>query len=107
MCWAGAALGPIAWGINLQTIYAIAPRICGKSEFSAYMLTLVLVFVSLAGTFISVGAIRSSAGSDWVDAQGGRPRNFVSWIGAGTGVLFALVIANQFAAALMINPCLH
>jgi|SRR5215212_397552 len=107
MYWAGAVLGPVAWGINLQTIYAIAPRICGKSEFGAYTLTLALVVVSLAGTLISARAIWSSAGSEWADAQGGGPRNFIAWIGAGSGILFALVIANQFAATLMINPCLH
>ena len=31
----------------------------------------------------------------------------MAWLGVGIGVLFALVIANQLAASLLISPCLR
>jgi hypothetical protein len=52
-------------------------------------------------------AIRRGAAAEWAEAQGGRARNFMAWLGVGSGVIFALVILNQLAAALMISPCLR
>jgi hypothetical protein len=105
--WAGVALGPIAWGINLQGIYAIAHVSCEATRLSGAVLSAILAVVALAGTTISARAVRRSAAAEWTDAQGGGPRTFMAWLGVGTGVLFALVIANQLAASLMISPCLR
>ena len=66
-----------------------------------------LALVALAGTAISARAVRRGAGAEWTDAEGGGPRTFMAWLGVGTGLLFALVIANQLAASLMISPCLR
>ncbi|MCP3395434.1 hypothetical protein NLM27_42750 [Bradyrhizobium sp. CCGB12] len=67
----------------------------------------VLIVVALVGTAISAHAVRRGAGAEWADAQGGGPRTFMAWLGVGSGVLFALAIANQLAASLMISPCLR
>ena len=105
--WAGVALGPVAWGINLQGVYAFAHYSCEKTQLSGTLMSIVLAIVALAGTAISARAVRRSAGAEWADAQGGGPRTFMAWLGVGSGVLFALVIANQLAASLMISPCLR
>jgi uncharacterized membrane protein YidH (DUF202 family) len=105
--WAGVALGPLAWGVNLQGIYALAHFSCEKTRMSGTILSAVLIIVALAGTAISARAVRGGAGAEWADAQGGGPRTFMAWLGVGTGVLFALVIANQLAASLVIAPCLR
>ncbi len=105
--WAGVGLGPLAWGINLQGVYAFAHFSCENTRFSGVILSAILVIISLSGTAISARAVRRSAGAEWTDAQGGRPRTFLAWLGVGTGVLFALVIANQLAASVMISPCLR
>lgn len=105
--WGGIALGPAAWGINLQAVYAIVHFTCSRTTQSAIVLSTVLAVVALVGTFLSARAIGRSAQSEWTDAAGGGPRNFMAWLGAGTGVLFAIVIANQLAAALVISPCLR
>jgi hypothetical protein len=105
--WAGVALGPLAWGINLQGVYAFAHLSCEKTRFTGTILSAILLVVALAGAAISARAVRRGAGAEWSDAQGGGPRTFMAWLGIGTGVLFALVIANQLAASLMISPCLH
>ncbi|WFU75012.1 hypothetical protein [Bradyrhizobium sp. CB2312] len=105
--WAGVALGPLAWGINLQGVYALAHFSCETTRLSGTIMSAVLAIVALAGTAISARAVRRGAGAEWADAQGGGPRTFMAWLGVGSGVLFALVIANQLAASLIISPCLR
>ncbi|UPJ44299.1 hypothetical protein IVB40_09910 [Bradyrhizobium sp. 40] len=105
--WAGVALGPIAWGINLQGIYVLAHFACEQTRISGAIMSAALAVVALAGTVISARAVRRGAGAEWTDAQGGGPRTFMAWLGVGSGVLFALVIANQLAASIMISPCLR
>jgi hypothetical protein len=105
--WAGVALGPLAWGVNLQGVYMLAHFSCENTKVSGAILSAVLAIVALAGTAISARAVRRGAGAEWADAQGGGPRTFMAWLGVGSGVLFALVIANQLAASLMISPCLR
>ena len=105
--WAGVALGPAAWAINLQAIYAIAPHACAKPNSAAIVLSIAMAIVAASGTLISLRAIRRDVAAAWAEAQGGRARNFMAWLGVGSGVIFALVILNQLAAALMISPCLR
>ena len=105
--WAGVALGPLAWGINVQGIYTFAHFSCENTRLSGGLLSGILALVALAGTAVSARAVRRSVGAEWSEAQGGGPRTFMAWLGVGTGVLFALVIANQLAASLMISPCLR
>ncbi|MBW7969573.1 hypothetical protein [Bradyrhizobium sp. BR 10289] len=105
--WAGVALGPLAWGINLQGVYALAHFSCETTKLTGTIMSAVLAIVALAGTAISARAVRRGAGAEWADAEGGGPRTFMAWLGVGSGVLFALVIVNQLAASLMISPCLR
>jgi hypothetical protein len=105
--WAGLAIGPLAWGINLQAIYAVAHFSCEKTGFAGAAISAISAIAALAGAGISARAARRSAGVEWSDTQGGGPLTFMAWIGIGSGVLFALVIANQLAASLMISPCLR
>ena len=105
--WAGVALGPLAWAVNLQGIYILAHFSCETTKVSGTIMSTVLALVALAGTAMSARAVRRGATAEWTDAQGGGPRTFMAWLGVGSGVLFALVIANQFVASLMISPCLR
>jgi len=105
--WAGVALGPAAWAVSTQTLYTISAQACARSSPATIILAALLIIVAAAGTVISLLAIRHDAAAEWADAQGGRARNFMAWLGVGAGVLFALVIANQLAAVVMISPCLR
>ena len=105
--WAGVALGPLAWGINLQGVYTLAHFSCETTRVSGTIVSVVLAIVALAGTAISARAVRRSASAEWLDVQGGGPRSFMFSLGVGMGALFALVIANQLAASLLISPCLR
>ncbi|WP_029586587.1 hypothetical protein [Bradyrhizobium sp. URHD0069] len=105
--WLGVALGPAAWAVNLQTIYAITPHACARPTPATIILSIVMALIAISGTLISLGAIRGDAPEEWTEAQGGRVQNFMAWLGVGSGIIFALVILNQLAAALMISPCLR
>jgi|tagenome__1003787_1003787.scaffolds.fasta_scaffold20426247_2 multisubunit Na+/H+ antiporter MnhB subunit len=105
--WAGVALGPAAWAVSTQTLYSLAAQACTKSFPGTAIIAAVLGVVAAAGSIISFCAVRRDAAAEWEDVQGGRARNFMAWLGVGAGVLFALVIANQLAAAVMISPCLR
>jgi hypothetical protein len=105
--WIGVALGPAAWAINLQTIYAITPHACAKPTSAAIVLSIVMAIIAGSGSLISLRAIRRNVPAERAEAQGGRTGNFMAWLGVGSGVIFALVILNQLAAALMISPCLR
>ena len=105
--WAGVALGPLAWGVNLQAIYAFVHLTCETARLSGAILGAILIIIALGGTAISARAVRRGLRTEWSDARGGGPRTFLAWLGVGTGVLFALVIANQLAASVMISPCLR
>jgi uncharacterized Tic20 family protein len=105
--WAGVALGPAAWAINLQTIYAMTPHACAKPTSATIFLSILMALIATSGTLISWRATRRDAPAELVEAQGGHARNFMAWLGVGSGVIFALVILNQLAAAVMISPCLR
>jgi hypothetical protein len=105
--WAGVALGPAAWAINLQTVYAMTPHACARPTLATIVLSVVMAIVAALGALISLGSVRRSAAAEWAEAQGGGPGDFLGWLGVGSGVIFALVILNQLTAALMIDPCLR
>jgi hypothetical protein len=75
--------------------------------WATLILSIAMASIAGSGALISLRAIRRDAPSEWAEAQGGRARNFMAWLGVGSGIIFTLVILNQLAAALMINPCLR
>ncbi|TYL89124.1 hypothetical protein FXB40_36645 [Bradyrhizobium rifense] len=105
--WAGVALGPAAWATNLQGVYVITHFACHNTASSSLVIGTILILVALAGSLLSARAVYRGAGSEWADARGGGPRTFMAWLGVGSGMLFALVIANQLIAASMVNSCLR
>ena len=105
--WAGVALGPAAWAVNLQAAYTITHFACQKTASGGLITGSILILVSLIGSLLSARAVRRSGATEWADARGGGPRTFMAWLGVGSGVLFALVIANQLIAASMVNSCMR
>jgi hypothetical protein len=105
--WMGVALGPAAWAINLQTIYAMTPHACAKPTSATIVLSIAMALIATSGTLISLRSTRRDAPAELAEMQGGRARNFMAWLGVGSGAIFALVILNQLAAAVMISPCLR
>jgi hypothetical protein len=105
--WIGLALGPIAWAINLQTIYAMTPHACAKPTSVTVVLSTMMAVLAIAGTLMRWRATCRDGPAELAEMQGGRARNFMAWLGVGSSAIFALVILNQLAAAVMISPCLR
>src|SRR5215213_9183187 len=79
--WAGVALGPAAWAINLQTIYAITPHACAKPTLATIFVSIVMALIATLGTLISLRATHRDAPAELVETQGGQARNFMAWLG--------------------------
>jgi hypothetical protein len=107
MSSAGLWLGAASWAISLQTNYALAPVLCQGRAVVVTAIAAVLMLVSLAGGAMSLRAARMPASVEWHDSPGGLPRQFVAWVGVGSGVLFALAILNQLIASLIVGGCLR
>lgn len=107
LSWSGVWLGPTAWAISLQTNYALVPLVCDGRVLIIAAIAVGLVLVALLGGVFSLRVARMPLESEWVDASGGLPHRFVAWVGVGAGLVFALAIANQLAAILIIDGCLR
>ncbi|MEA2936474.1 MAG: hypothetical protein QOD74_3120 [Variibacter sp.] len=106
--WAGLALGPFAWALSTQANYAWAPWACTFNVNAVPFVAAGLALLSFAGAALSWLAWRRHDGSGMpIPEQDGHPRNFLSGIGVGCGVLFGLVVVLQGMAALIIDPCLR
>ena len=65
-----------------------------------------MALVAIAGALLSWGAWVPAVGIQSLeDVRGGRPRQLLAGIGVLSGVLFALVIVMQGAAALVLSGC--
>jgi hypothetical protein len=106
--WAGLAAGPAAWAVDTQLNYALVPWACAHGRVVVAAIAGVLAVVSLLGALSSWLAWRRHDGPGMhVPEQDGHPRHLLSGIGVASGLLFAIVIALQGMATIMISPCLR
>jgi hypothetical protein len=101
------AAGAAAWAISTQTAYALVPLACATQFALAIPVTLLCAAIAIAGAWLSYRAARAPAAAQWQDARGGGAQRFTGWVGTGAGILFALTIANQAAASLILEGCLR
>jgi hypothetical protein len=100
--WAGLAAGPTAWALSTQTNYAIAPWPAVQNLRLVFVIAFVLVLMSLGGAVLSWRA-RGATPSELVTQANGRPHEFLAGVGTFSGLLFAIVIALQGIASLMVE----
>ena len=106
--WTGLAIGPASWALATQLNYALVDWSCGKGRNPAPVIAAVLAAISLAGAASSfVAWQRHEAPRIPLIEQDGRPRSLLAGIGVAAGVLFAIVIALQGIAGLLVGPCLR
>ena len=105
--WVGLALGPLAWALDTQLQYSLVSGACTQGLLLFVAMAAVLMLAAFAGALISWRAARIDVASEWRDESGGGPRPFMAWIGAGSGIVFGLTIADQLAAFLVVNTCLR
>jgi hypothetical protein len=98
---AGVVSGPLAWAICTQANYSLARSFCQhQTPWLLLLGALALATLSLAGALVSIWSAPVAPSS-----QAGRPRQFLASVGVASGILFALIICLQGAAALALNGC--
>jgi hypothetical protein len=104
--WAGIAAGPAAWAVNTQANLAAVPWVCAHKVNFIPVVAVALAGVALAGAFLSWRAWGATEGARAAETpRRAQPAALLAGIGLMTGVLFALVILTQGAAALVLTGC--
>jgi hypothetical protein len=105
--WAGLAAGPGAWAVSTQANYALASWACAHGSSPLVILSLALAIIAGGGAFLSWFSWSGKAvrESEMQAALHPHPRPFLAAIGVFSGLLFALIILTQGAAALVLTGC--
>lgn len=105
--WLGFLLPPIAWAIQLQTVYLTTEYGCKYNNFMPNHL--VSVFALLLSIFGGVVSWRNwlETGSEWKSEKANATdrSRFMAILGMLTGALFSLVIFAQWLPTLVGVPC--
>jgi hypothetical protein len=106
--WAGLVLGPTCWAISTQLNYALVPWFCARRLDMVPVIAVGLVAISLIGALWSWLAWHRHDGPGiHLPEQDGHPHHLLCGIGVASGVLFAIVIAMQGVAGLILNACVR
>jgi hypothetical protein len=114
----GFLAGPVAWAVQVQAAYALAPSRCGHSHWPMHLVTFLCLAGALAGGWVSyrhwqgVGGRLSSRPwegvggwpSDHDEPDLGRSR-LMAVLGLLSAGLFALVIVANWIAVTMLTAC--
>jgi hypothetical protein len=105
--WVGILLPPVAWGVQLQTIYLTSEYGCLTADFVwNHVASVAALLLALAGGVLAFRLWRASGGGS--EVEDGTPLSrarFMSILGIFSGVLFSLVIFAQWLPTLMGVPC--
>ena len=106
--WAAALAGPIAWFVDLEVVYALAPHACAVgSRLSLHLATIAcLGAVALGGAMARVNWERAGRRNP-SDTDHGPEADvaFLSLLGLMTASLFGLLIVAQWIAVVALDPC--
>jgi hypothetical protein len=117
--WFGVLGAPAAWGMQLQTTYALVPWVCSHRQHHWLLHATAFVFIAI-GVVCGLICWRyihppGRVGDETPDSppgtgseQGGTPGRtyFLSMLGVLTAGMFTTVIIAQGIAAFFIDPCL-
>jgi heme/copper-type cytochrome/quinol oxidase subunit 2 len=107
--WAGLALGPVAWAVHLQLVYAASQQACqGDLAFVAlHVMSAACLATAIVGGLLSFSLWRHerfTAPSQYDEGSTAR-RRFMSVEGVMSGTLFSIVIVAQWVALFYLSPC--
>jgi hypothetical protein len=105
--WIGILLPPIAWGVQLQSVYLASEFGCLTSDFTwNHVLSALTLVVALVGgviawfEWVAAGATTEAEGVDRMSR-----RRFMALIGILSSALFSVTIVAQWLPTLMSVPC--
>jgi hypothetical protein len=109
--WTAFFLGPAAWGVHLQSVYAASQQVCDGTFRLAtlHVISTVCLAMSLGGGLLAM-VLWLRAGAVWPSeerADAIARFRFVSAEAILTGILFALVIIAQWISVLYYSPCAY
>ena len=104
--WTGLFAGALAWGTSTQLNYVLAPWQCEHGWQIVPFTAAALVVVALAGGFVSWRSLPHGDASREAFEPTAVPR-FTAMIAMMAAGLFALAIALQGSAALILNGCIR
>jgi hypothetical protein len=104
--WTGLVCGPVSWMLNTQVNYSLVEWSCAAGWNPVPGIAGFFIVISLAGAAISGFAWpRFDGPGIRIPEQDGHPHRLLCGIGVAAGVLFAIVIAMQGAAGLIVEAC--
>ena len=106
--WAVFLAGPIAWCVNLESVYVLTLHSCAvEGRLSLHLSTLACLAVAILGA-VWAGFLWASLGrgvpSD-AEAGPGSGAHFLSVLGLIFDPFFAMLILSQWLAIAMLDPC--
>ncbi len=105
--WWGVAAGPLAWGCDLGSSYAVAPHACSTGHFYVlHVISLVFFLIALSGFALAFGTYRRLP--DNAEKQGHLPRDrafFLSLVGIVMSLGFAIIIIAGAVPRWILSPC--
>jgi hypothetical protein len=109
LLWLGFGIAPIAWAVQLQTVYAAAQQTC-QGDISIFTLHVVsgvcLLTTALGGLLATWNWMRAARNWPSQDDSGFVARHhFIAAEGMLTSALFTLVIIAQWLAVVNLSPC--
>jgi hypothetical protein len=106
--WSGLAVGPAAWAIDTQLNYALVDWACAKGSNPTPVIAAVFALISVGAAASSFVAWQRQEGPAAPELeQDGHPQQLLAGVGVAAGLLFAVVIAMQGLAGLLLEPCLR
>jgi hypothetical protein len=105
--WLGFLLPPIAWAVQLQTVYLLSEYGCGSGNFLPnHIASAGALILSVCGGLVS-WRNWMKAGGEWKSEKAeplARSR-FMAILGVLSGALFTLIIFAQWLPTLLGVPC--
>ena len=105
--WIGLFLAPAVFFARLQIAYVIVPWACVTGgRVWLHLVDILAVALALAGGWIAWSVDRASTGNSRPDGADAISRGrFLGLVGTWTSALFALLLAAQATAGVVLSPC--
>ena len=105
--WWGLAAGPLAWGLDLGSSYAVAPHACSTGHYYVlHVITWICFLIALSGFVIALMSHRRLPRP--ASAEGHLPRDrafFLSLLGITMSLGFSVVIIAETVPRWILDPC--
>jgi hypothetical protein len=105
MLWIGIAAGPIAWFVNLEVSFALAPGACtDRGKLLLHFAAAIALLLTFAAGCLSLSQwqmLRTNAGDAPVDAR----RRAMAVAGMSLSALFFLVTLAQAIPNVVLRGC--